>query len=232
MTSATTTTAMVGQPFSYTITANISPTSFNATGLPAGLSVNTGTGVISGTPTTAGTSTIGLSAINAFGTGNLTLTLTVNAMPVITSATTATATVGQFFSHTITANNAPTKFTATGLPAGLSLNSVTGVISGKPTTAGTKTITLSAINPFGTGSQTLTLTVYPAPIITIIQGIAGNGFSLLVRGEPNQEHVIEYTTNFQQWVPLATNVVGATDWTLEDPQGTENAHRFYRVFKR
>ncbi len=232
ITSAATATATLGQPFRYTIVATHTPTSFAATDLPGGLSLDLLTGVISGTPSTAGTSTIALSAINAFGTGNLTLTLTVNAMPVITSATTATATVGQFFSHTITANNAPTKFTATGLPAGLSLNSVTGVISGKPTTAGTKTITLSAINPFGTGSQTLTLTVYPAPIITIIQGIAGNGFSLLVRGEPNQEHVIEYTTNFQQWVPLATNVVGATDWTLEDPQGTENAHRFYRVFKR
>ena len=40
---------MVGIPFSYTITASNYPTSFNATGLPAGLAVDTTTGVISGT---------------------------------------------------------------------------------------------------------------------------------------------------------------------------------------
>ena len=107
-----------------------------------------------------------------------------------------------------------------------------GCLRHAPTTPGIKAITLSAVNAFGTGSQTLTLAVKPAPILTITQDIARNRFSLLVRGERNQEHVIEYTTNFQQWVPLATNVVGATDWTLEYPQATGNPHRFYRVFKR
>ena len=48
-----------------------------ATGLPAGLSVASGTGLISGTPTAAGTSTVTLSATNAGGTGNATLTLTI-----------------------------------------------------------------------------------------------------------------------------------------------------------
>jgi hypothetical protein len=41
--------------------------------------------------------------------------------------------VGQPFGYQITAANVPVRFGATGLPAGLSLNSVKGLISGTPT---------------------------------------------------------------------------------------------------
>ena len=78
ITSAGTATGTVGQAFSYQITATNSPTSFNATGLPTGLSVNAGTGLMSGTPTAARTSSVTLSAANAGGTGTATLTLTIN----------------------------------------------------------------------------------------------------------------------------------------------------------
>jgi len=144
ITSAPIATATVGQSFSYTITADNAPASFAATGLPTGLSINSDTGVISGTPTTVGSSTITINASNAGGIGSQTLLLTVNPpVPVITSAATATTTVGQSFSYTITADNAPTSFAATGLPTGLSINPDTGVISGTPTTVGSSTITIN-----------------------------------------------------------------------------------------
>ncbi len=72
--------------------------------------------------------------------------------PVISSATTATATVGTAFSYQITASNSPTSYAATGLPAGLSINTTSGVISGTPTAAGTSTVTLTATNTGGTSS--------------------------------------------------------------------------------
>jgi PKD repeat protein len=161
ITSATSASGTVGTAVSYQITATNAPTSYGAAGLPAGLSVNSGTGLISGTPTSAGTSTVTLSATNGAGSGNATLTLTIAAAPApaITSATTASGTVGAAFSYQITATNAPTSYGAAGLPAGLSVNSGTGLISGTPSSAGTSTVTLSATNGGGTGSATLTLTV-------------------------------------------------------------------------
>jgi hypothetical protein len=63
---------------SYQITATNSPTSFSASGLPPGLSVNTSTGLISGTPTTLGTSSVTLGATNGSGTGNATLSFTID----------------------------------------------------------------------------------------------------------------------------------------------------------
>jgi len=76
--SSSTATGSFGTAFSYTITASNTPTSFNATSLPSWLSINTTTGVISGTPTTTGSFSIPISATNANGTGNATLTLTVS----------------------------------------------------------------------------------------------------------------------------------------------------------
>jgi IPT/TIG domain/Putative Ig domain len=81
------------------------------------------------------------------------------APPVITSSGTAGGTVGTAFSYQITATNSPTSFGASGLPTGLTVDTVSGLISGTPTAAGTSSVTLSATNSGGTGSAPLTLTV-------------------------------------------------------------------------
>jgi hypothetical protein len=53
---------------------------YSATGLPAGLSINSSTGLISGTPTTAGTSTVTVTAKDTTGaTGSVSFSWTVNA---------------------------------------------------------------------------------------------------------------------------------------------------------
>jgi len=85
------------------------------------------------------------------------------APPVITSPATAMATDGQLFVYQVTATGTPTSYTAAPLPAGLSFDSVSGVLGGVPTTLGTTQIQLTASNSDGTGMKTLTLTVRPFP---------------------------------------------------------------------
>ncbi len=79
--------------------------------------------------------------------------------PVVTNGT-ATGTVGMPFSYFINATNAATSYDASGLPAGLSLNTSTGEISGTPLVyLSTTTIPISASNGAGTGTGALTLNI-------------------------------------------------------------------------
>jgi hypothetical protein len=69
----------VGQSFTYKAVFSGSPTATSASGLPPGLSFDPATGIISGTPTAVGSSTITLGATNAAGTTNATFILVVTA---------------------------------------------------------------------------------------------------------------------------------------------------------
>ena len=85
--------------------------------------------------------------------------------PAITSAHTATATLGNPFGYQIVATNAPYTYDATPLPVGFSINRETGQISGRLSTAGTFTLNLTATNPDGQTNQALQLTVTaPVPV--------------------------------------------------------------------
>jgi hypothetical protein len=79
--------------------------------------------------------------------------------PVITSPLSAIAAQGSPFSYQIVATNSPISYSAVGLPAGLSVNTTTGLISGTPTQAGFFNVTIGAANPGGTGTLVLSINV-------------------------------------------------------------------------
>lgn len=161
------TSGVVGTPYSFTVTATGFPAPTLAlTGtLPAGLQFNPATGVIDGTPTTAGTFDFGVTATNPIGAATSpTYSIKVepaNISPTITSSTPPAATLGNKYSFTVTAtgNPAPTFAVTSGtLPAGLSLDAVSGAITGTPSTTGNHQFTITASNgtsPAATAQYTL-----------------------------------------------------------------------------
>jgi len=144
-----------------------------ATGsLPVGLSLNTSTGVINGTPTTAGTSDFTVRATDAnAATATQALSVTVYAALSIITTSLQDGTVNFAYNQTLVASGGKTplswSITAGSLPAGLSLNSSTGIISGIPTTAGMSNFTVQVTDSnSATATQVLSINIYPAISIT------------------------------------------------------------------
>jgi len=166
----------VGQVYNQTLQASgTTPVTWSvSTGsLPAGLSLNSGTGVISGTPTRAESSNFSIRAINSAGDDFRAFTVTINesttsetvSAPHIPQQTLSGGTVNQAYSYTIQATGtAPLTWSLTSgvLPTGLSLNTSTGVISGTPIAPGSATLTVTATNSAGSDSRTFNLTVAAA----------------------------------------------------------------------
>ena len=151
-------------------TGGTTPYTWSATGLPAGLSIASGSGVVSGTPTTAGTSSVTVSAKDSTGrtSAGTTFAWTVGTAVAITAVGTQQATTGKPVTLALTANGGTTSYTwtATGLPAGLTINATTGVITGTPTTVGTASVTVTAKDTAGrTSTATFSWVVAAAPTV-------------------------------------------------------------------
>jgi large repetitive protein len=140
---------------------------FSATGLPDGLSINTNTGVISGSPTNAavGIRNVSVTATDISGSKVSTsfkLTVAnVNDAPTVTSIANQNATEDAFFSMNVSSYFADIDagdtltYGATGLPDGVTINPTTGVISGNPTNAsvGTRNVTVTATDTSGNNAN-------------------------------------------------------------------------------
>ncbi len=167
-------------PAVYTAGAAITPNTPNSSGgdvssysvspaLPAGLSLNTSTGVISGTPTAAASSAdYSVTASNSAGSANVALTITVNTYVTAPSGLTYSTNPVAYTAGAAITPNTPNSSggdvssynVLPALPAGLSLNTSTGVISGTPTAAASSAVyTVTASNSAGSATVALTITV-------------------------------------------------------------------------
>ncbi|WP_062642651.1 alginate lyase family protein [Streptomyces maremycinicus] len=84
-------------------------------------------------------------------------------VPQLTSTTAAFANQGVEFRHLLRASHEPVRFTAGGLPDGLRIDERTGLIHGTPDGTGEFTVTTTAGNGAGDGTDTLTLRVGTPP---------------------------------------------------------------------
>jgi hypothetical protein len=183
-------TGTTGTPYNQTLAAVGGKTpytwSISAGTLPSGLSLNNVTGVISGTPTSAGTSTVTFRVTDANnGTNTKALAITINSTFYITTSTLAFGTTGTTYSQTLTATGGKTPYTwsltSGSLPAGLSLNSTTGVISGTPTATGSSTFTVQVKDDNNaTATKSFSITIYAAVSITttaLASGTTGSAYN-------------------------------------------------------
>lgn len=85
---------LAGRPFSFQIGAAYSPTAFSGTGLPGWLTLDTKTGLLSGTPPDKGSHSFGVSAINAAGNTVQEMTLVAGDMVIQADAYPAITVMG------------------------------------------------------------------------------------------------------------------------------------------
>jgi hypothetical protein len=172
ITSASSTTFTAGSTgfFLITETGNPAPTLAVTGTLPSGVTLNTDTGILGGTPATGtgGTYPLSLTASNGVSpNATQNFTLNVNEAPAITSANATTFTVGSLGTFNVTASGFPLPtFSESGaLPSGVTFNTTSGVLSGTPGvgTGGTYNFTITATNSIGSSAaQAFTLTVSQA----------------------------------------------------------------------
>jgi hypothetical protein len=235
ITSSATADGQVNAPFNFTVQATGVATSFSATGVPAGLTLNSLTGSLTGTPTNSGAFNVPVTASNSTGSvTNLLKIIIYNgaaAPPIITSALNATGSLSASFSYQITATNNPTSFFVIGLPAGLAFDPASGRISGIPAVTGNFSVTLRANNHGGTGSTILELGVGPEPPPRIDSISIQNGVTLSFLTLTNRSYAVEWSTNLlnTSWMSLSNGIIGSGGpQTVIDPT-TNAAARFYRL---
>ncbi|HET6896991.1 MAG TPA: putative Ig domain-containing protein, partial [Vicinamibacteria bacterium] len=168
---ATVPNGTAGSPYSQTFTQSggVGTITWSLTGtLPTGLSFDTATGVLSGTPTQTGSFPITVTATDVNGCfGRRAYTLVVDCQTIsVDPATIPNGTAGSAYSQTFTHTGGigTVTFALTGtLPTGLSFDTATGVLSGTPTQLGTFNITVTATDANGCpGSRAYTLAVNAA----------------------------------------------------------------------
>ncbi len=192
----TTMPSFIGNPYSLnvSVTGNTQPITYTVDlTLPPGLSLNPTTGIISGTPTAIIPSALytitAIQGVGAGSCGNLrTYLIAVSCPNIIFMTTTATNGIvgtpytlnaGATGTASLTYSVNPT------LPAGLSLNPITGIVSGTPTTAKLSTTYVVTATQSGICGNSSPTQSYAFAITENLATSIDNSLSNLVKISPN-----------------------------------------------
>ena len=225
--------AMVGEEYSAYVTATGAELTYTAgagnyMALPAGLTIDSETGLISGTCTAeVGRYNVYIEVSNSAGTAHAIVGITVgdsNLVPVITTeaGSLGTAYKNAYSIFTVSMNNDKNAASdlygfewsrvSGSLPSGMNLvhtNMPTVYISGIPTETGTFTFELKAENDFGSNTKTFSIEVVEGsepPTIIEVGGSLGYGVSgeayiyqLEATGTNSQEDPMTWSTDYEDF---------------------------------
>jgi choice-of-anchor A domain-containing protein len=180
VTCAATTTGEAGVAFNsgpIAVTGGTAPYTYSIVGtLPVGLTLNTSTGAITGTPTAGGTFSVKVTDAN--GAADTACPITISSALSVTWGSNSAGTVGAAFNSgalTVSGGTTPYTYSIVGtLPAGLALNTATGAVTGTPTCSGSFSVkvadadgvtsTSSDLNISPSASAGYTMTVNPSSL--------------------------------------------------------------------
>ncbi len=207
-------------PYTWSVTAGSVP----------GLTFDPASLTLSGTPTAGGTYNLTVQATdstNLNATKSLSLTVSAASLSITTSRQLPDGRLNQPYSQSIAAagGQPPYRWSANGLPAGLSINTSTGQISGTPTAAGNFgvaiTVSDGALANFS-DRFTLTVNLPPGPGVTI-SGLPSSA-------GPAQQYTLRLDTDSTYTAPISGQAIltfspdsGPADRTVQFSTGGTTA---------
>jgi len=181
ITSIPVTAVILGETYTCTIEATDpdgDTLTYSLTACPVGMTIDPTTGTITWTPTALGSYYINVKVSDGKLSDVRTFAIIVSPVPIgptIVSLSPLEAVVGELYTGQVTTtpgSNATLAYSLIGAPAGMTINSITGLINWIPAAAGDETVTVIVINGIGlSDSKDYNIVVSPAnqaPVITPI----------------------------------------------------------------